>query len=668
MQVLVLLNSMDGKVVTKEELILHCWDGAAVTDDSITRVISQLRKLAKDLGNDVFAIRTVPKVGYALDRQESEARSSEAQDAPLDEPKAQAHRKQRRLAFLAIPLVIAALLFAWWQLGSPKDWETGPVRVLDIGPDLQSHPAVSPDGKYLVYSSDRAGQNRDLWIVRVDGGEPTRLTTHPDIDHHPAYSPSGTKLAYVRSKHEQTATPCRVIVRDLSDGSERIVSRCKNASFSNSTPAWSLDEKSLFISEEITADQDSAVRLVKLDLETGESTPLTDPGDGVRGDLDPVLSPGGTHLLFRRATTFREGKHLVLDLSDGSISELTEEGRFSTFQWTPDGKNIVSITRDDRTGLSFYTPDGELLEQRPSGLVPRLIRMSRGGDLFVAEALMLRTVIVDRRNDRDGRGQDREIAIIADQHRLPTLSRQGQLAFFTSNEENAVVWLMEGDGEPRRLTELPTISALAWSPDGRKLAYSTEDGEHLGVFTLASEEISEMPWDGGPIGSIAWDPNGQTLIFGARKANEWRLWQVDQALASSAQPWSDVGWWAVRSNSNAIFAARADQPGIWRMSADGEAIEQVEDSFSSGQRIGRTTERRNGFSVTDTRIFFHRDGERLGDNGMIMAKQIAPGGPASVYVELGENFANFSAGENGRIVFAKDTRDFRLVTMRLVER
>ena len=177
-----------------------------------------------------------------------------------------------------------------------------------------------------------------------------------------------------------------------------------------------------------------------------------------------------------------------------------------------------------------------------------------------------------------------------------------------------------------------------------------------------------MSWDGGTIGSIAWTPDGQSLIFGARKDNEWRLWEVNQALASSAQPWGEAGWWAVRSNSNAIFAARANEPGIWRMSEQGEPLEQVEDSFSSGQRIGRTTDRRNGFSVTDTQIFFHRDGERIGDNGMIMSKQIAAGGAASVSVELGESFSNFSAGENGRIVFTKDTRDLRLVSLRLIER
>ena len=668
MQVLVLLYSMDGTVVTKEELILHCWDGAAVTDDSITRVISQLRKLAKDLGGEIFTIRTVPKVGYALDTPADAALPSEAQNAPISETHSDAPTKRRRATILAIPLAIGALFLAWWQFSSPSDWEIGAVKVLDFGPSVQTHPAISPDGEYLVYSSPRAGQNRDLWMVRLGGGEPARLTTHPDLDHHPAFSPSGTKLAFVRSKPGDSTVPCKVIVRDLSAGSETIVARCKKSSFSNSTPAWSLNEQSLYISEEVTEDQDSAVRLVELDLETGERTILTDPGDGGRGDLYPIPSPDGRHLLFIRATTWQEGRHFVLDLSDRSITPLTDEGRFGTFHWTPDGERIVSISSDDRTGLSFYSVDGELQEQRPSGLVHTLGRMSRSGDLFVAESLMQRTVIVDRQGDQDVGAQDNEFAIVAGAHRMPTLSRHGQLAFSTSSGENAIVWLAEGDEQPRRLAELPTFSDHAWSPDGAKLAYATEGGDRLGIFTVDSETMSEMPWDGGPIGSIAWNPDGQSLIFAAMKDKEWRLWKVNTDFASAPKQWSEPNWWAVRSNGSAVFAVRADQPGIWLMSTAGEPAEQVEDTFTSGHLIGRANDRRNAFWATDTQVYFHRAGELIEDNGVIMAKSISSARAAYPHIELGEPFAKFSAGENGRVVFTRNTRDMRLLSLRLIER
>jgi DNA-binding winged helix-turn-helix (wHTH) protein/tetratricopeptide (TPR) repeat protein len=66
MQVLVLLARANGAVVSRDELIERCWGGRIVTEDSITRVIGRLRKLAEDHLGD-FAIKTVPKVGYRLE-------------------------------------------------------------------------------------------------------------------------------------------------------------------------------------------------------------------------------------------------------------------------------------------------------------------------------------------------------------------------------------------------------------------------------------------------------------------------------------------------------------------------------------------------------------------------------------------------------------------------
>ena len=66
MQVLVALARARGAVVSRDELIRTCWDGRIVGEDSITRVIGALRRLAEDRGGGAFRIETVPKVGYRL--------------------------------------------------------------------------------------------------------------------------------------------------------------------------------------------------------------------------------------------------------------------------------------------------------------------------------------------------------------------------------------------------------------------------------------------------------------------------------------------------------------------------------------------------------------------------------------------------------------------------
>lgn len=66
MQVLVVLAREPGRVVGRQELFERCWDGRVVGDNAINRVISRLRHLAEDLGEDRFTIDTVARVGYRL--------------------------------------------------------------------------------------------------------------------------------------------------------------------------------------------------------------------------------------------------------------------------------------------------------------------------------------------------------------------------------------------------------------------------------------------------------------------------------------------------------------------------------------------------------------------------------------------------------------------------
>ncbi|WP_265570483.1 winged helix-turn-helix domain-containing protein [Sphingomicrobium nitratireducens] len=80
MQVLVALHRADGDILSREDLIGTCWDGLNVSDNAISRVISQLRKLARELDEERFEIETVPKVGYRLAGRETEPL------APRDRP------------------------------------------------------------------------------------------------------------------------------------------------------------------------------------------------------------------------------------------------------------------------------------------------------------------------------------------------------------------------------------------------------------------------------------------------------------------------------------------------------------------------------------------------------------------------------------------------------
>ena len=66
MQVLVLLAAHAGQVVAKERLMQTVWPDTFVTDDVLTRAISELRRVFGDDAKESRFIQTIPKSGYRL--------------------------------------------------------------------------------------------------------------------------------------------------------------------------------------------------------------------------------------------------------------------------------------------------------------------------------------------------------------------------------------------------------------------------------------------------------------------------------------------------------------------------------------------------------------------------------------------------------------------------
>ncbi len=66
MEVLVYLAERAGQVVTRQDFSEHVWHPAIVTDDALTRCISELRRHLGDRAADPRFIETIPKRGYRL--------------------------------------------------------------------------------------------------------------------------------------------------------------------------------------------------------------------------------------------------------------------------------------------------------------------------------------------------------------------------------------------------------------------------------------------------------------------------------------------------------------------------------------------------------------------------------------------------------------------------
>lgn len=130
MEVLLCLADRPGKVVSKQDLISSVWSDAFVTDDVLTRAISELRRVLEDDPKQPQFIETIPKRGYRLIHQvktaeragsngdgqsrEGDVILSGLAAIPLAAAAPQSRRLVRALAILiALGILAGALLYIW---------------------------------------------------------------------------------------------------------------------------------------------------------------------------------------------------------------------------------------------------------------------------------------------------------------------------------------------------------------------------------------------------------------------------------------------------------------------------------------------------------------------------------------------------------------------------
>jgi TolB-like protein/DNA-binding winged helix-turn-helix (wHTH) protein len=118
MQVLVALAGARGETLSRDDLITACWEGRAVSDDAVNRVISRLRALARTFVS--FEVETITKVGYRLVEQAGNASTDFATFDPGQEPGSPGVPRRTLIAggVAAAAAVGAGGWFAWTRYGA----------------------------------------------------------------------------------------------------------------------------------------------------------------------------------------------------------------------------------------------------------------------------------------------------------------------------------------------------------------------------------------------------------------------------------------------------------------------------------------------------------------------------------------------------------------------
>lgn len=113
---------------------------------------------------------------------------------------------------LAKHLVDSSLLDIW--IIHPDG--SGRGQVTDLG-GTSMEPSFTPDSKRIIFSSDYQdvpGRQFDLYITKLDGGTPERITNDPSPDCFPMFSPNGRYLAFTSGRGASTAGAQNVFIAE----------------------------------------------------------------------------------------------------------------------------------------------------------------------------------------------------------------------------------------------------------------------------------------------------------------------------------------------------------------------------------------------------------------------------------------------------------------------
>lgn len=228
------------------------------------------------------------------------------------------------------------------------------------GTDKPSHPNWSPDQRWIVFAADIEGQ-RDIFIIRPDGSDRRRLTDDPAPDYHPSFSRDGTRI------------------------------------FFNSSRAWGANSP-----EHINDHDIYSVRLDGTDVRRHTHCEIS--------CTNPQQSPDGAHLAFRRSVpgagmawdhspTAFNSEITISDLDGANMTSVTESPFFDVWPvWSQDGRDIYfGSNRESGIGHIYRVTlaTREVVQITSSPDSDRQPTLSRDGRtlFFIRQQIMSGTII-----------------------------------------------------------------------------------------------------------------------------------------------------------------------------------------------------------------------------------------------------------------------------------
>lgn len=524
--VLVILLRDAGAVVDKRRLLGEVWADVHVTDSSLARAVTQVRRTLGDDPRTPRYVETVPTRGYRFVGQLESPRDERPEPhgfAPsaLAAPAAATARRRRGLGGLAALAVGVLLLAVTGWLWGPRLVRRPEAQLVPIGTAIVEaathgavqlttsrgvdlHPAFSHDGAQLAYSSDQTGALEIYVRSRVPSAPIRTLTANGGDNVSPAWSPDGLWIAY----HSRRDGGIWVV--PSAGGTPRQLVQ------EGAAPAWAPDGATIAYQTAGEADalggsggSRSTVALV--DVRTGATRALTAPGAPAGSHGRPVWLPSGRQVAF-----------VVSRVPVAEVWRASLDGDAQRVASCINGCRPIVVAREGRSYVAFIDIDPHVnLATIPlgEGEVP---------DLAQAQAVRLPTSI--------------------DVKSL-TVSPDGRHLAYSAIVRTSELWEVrlaggrpEAVGPPRQLIDerRHRYGDPLFAPDGSTLAFTAvRGGDRPELYLLDVATGAARAASGGGAFAKGWGDVSSMLVVGATATSLVR----QDLVTGRTSPFLDLPHW-----------------------------------------------------------------------------------------------------------------------------
>ncbi|OFA03392.1 S41 family peptidase [Duganella sp. HH101] len=390
----------------------------------------------------------------------------------------------------------------------------------------KSNPVFSPDGKSIAYSAQVDG-NTDVYLLPVEGGIPKRLTYHPGADVVQAFTPDGKAVMFTSPRAAFNNRFRKLFTVPVGGGVETEL-EVPNAA----RAGWSPDGKQIAYNPFSPAFMQwkhyrgGTNSILWLFNRTDKSVQKIPQPATHSNDVDPVWI--GDTVYFR---SDRDGEFnlYAYDVKSKAVRALTRHTDFPVLNIAANGGGIVYEQAgylhalDLASGQSRKLTIGvnsDLGASRPRWVSgAKYIRNASISPSGARVAYEFRGEIVTIPADK---GDVRNLTHTpAANERTPAWSPDGRSVAYFSDESGEYalhIRAQDGKGEPRKfkLTGAGFYDYPVWSPDSKKIAY-TDNAWTLYVLDVATGAIKKIASE--PLYGVnktlraAWAPDSRWIAY-----------------------------------------------------------------------------------------------------------------------------------------------------------